>query len=112
VILPYYGLFFLLAIPLVGLRPRTLIYIVGGLLVVGPLLVLGATSLGLEPVTKGAATLNDAVTDPIGFVLQLFVTGYFPAVVYMIYIVAVLPSGGSICPPPGSVPGSWSAGWC
>jgi uncharacterized membrane protein YeiB len=93
VILPYYGLLFLLAIPLVGLRPRTLIYIAGGLLVVGPLLVLGASSLGLGPITEGGLTFHDAVTDPIGFVLQLFVTGYFPAVVYMIYILAGLAIG-------------------
>jgi hypothetical protein len=74
VILPYYGLFFLLVIPLVGLRPRTLICIAGGLLVAGPLLVLWAFSLGLQPVTEGGLTFGDAVTDPIGVVLQLLVT--------------------------------------
>jgi hypothetical protein len=93
VILPYYGLYFLLAIPFVGLRPRTLACIAGGLLVVGPLLLLGATSLGLEPVADGSLTFGDAFTDPIGFVLQLFVTGFFPAVVYMAYIFAGLAIG-------------------
>jgi uncharacterized membrane protein YeiB len=94
VILPYYGLFFLLVIPLVGLRPRTLICIAGGLLVAGPLLVLWAFSLGLQPVTEGGLTFGDAVTDPIGVVLQLLVTSNrFPAVVYMIYILAGLAIG-------------------
>jgi uncharacterized membrane protein YeiB len=93
VILPYYGLFFLLAIPFVGLRPRTLACIAGGLVVVGPLLLLGATRLGLKPVVDGSLTFGDAVTDPIGFILQHFVTGYFPAVVYMAYIFAGLAIG-------------------
>jgi hypothetical protein len=93
VILPYYGLFFLLAIPLVGLRPRTLACITAGLIVVGPLLVLGSYYLGLGPVTDTGPTFSDAVDDPIGFVLQLFVTGVFPAVVYMAYICAGLAIG-------------------
>ncbi|HWJ53709.1 MAG TPA: heparan-alpha-glucosaminide N-acetyltransferase domain-containing protein, partial [Propionibacteriaceae bacterium] len=93
VILPYYGLFFLLAIPFVGLRPRTLACIAGGLVAAGPLLLLGATSLGLEPVVDGSLTFGDALTDPIGFIIQLFVTGYFPAVVYMAYIFAGLAIG-------------------
>ena len=93
VILPYYGLFFLLAIPFIGLRPRTLAFIAGVLVVVGPLILLAATSLGLEPVVDGSLTFNDAVDDPAGFVLQLFVTGFFPAVVYMAYIFVGLAIG-------------------
>jgi len=93
VILPYYGLFFLLAIPLIGLRPRTLAGIVGGLIVVGPLLILGAVSVGLQPAFDGSPTLGDAVTHPIGFVLQLLVTGLFPAAVYMAYICAGMAIG-------------------
>jgi hypothetical protein len=93
VILPYYGLFFLLAIPFLGLRPRTLACIAAGLLVAGPLVLLGASSLGLQPVVDGSLTFGDASTDPIGFVLQLFVTGFFPAVVYMVYIFAGLAIG-------------------
>jgi uncharacterized membrane protein YeiB len=93
VILPYYGLFFLLAIPFVGLRPRTLACIAGGLVVVGPLLLLAATNLGLESVADVTLTFNDAVDDPIGFVLQLFVTGNYPAVVFMAYIFVGLAIG-------------------
>jgi uncharacterized membrane protein YeiB len=93
VILPYYGLYFLLAIPFIGLRPRTLAGIVGGLVVVGPLLLLAATRLGLAPVVDGSLTFRDAVADPIGFILQLLVTGFFPAVVYMAYVFAGLAIG-------------------
>jgi hypothetical protein len=94
VILPYYGLFFLLAIPLVGLRPRTLIGIAGGLVVAGPLLILGMSSLGrLEPALDTSPRLDHIFTDPIGLVLDLFVTGIFPAVVYMAYICTGLAIG-------------------
>ena len=48
-ILAYYGLFFLLAIPLLWLRPRALACIAGVLVVVGPLILLGAFRLGLGP---------------------------------------------------------------
>lgn len=93
VILANYGLFFLLAIPLIGLRPRTLAGIAGGLVVVGPLIILGATVLGLQPVNDDGPTFTDAVTHPLGFLLQLLVTGGFPAVVYMVYLIAGLAIG-------------------
>ena len=93
VILPYYGLFFLLAIPLIGLRPRTLACIAGALIVVGPLLLLGAFNLGMQPAFDSNPTLSAPFTHPIGFVLLLLVTGDFPAAVYMIYICAGLAIG-------------------
>ncbi len=93
VILGYYGLFFLLAIPLLWLRPRTLASIAGVLVVVGPLLLLGAFSLGLGPAFDTSPTLGAPFTHPIGFVLLLLVTGDFPAAVYMIYICAGLAIG-------------------
>lgn len=93
VILPYYGLYFLLAIPLIGLRPRTLVAIAGGLVVVGPLIILGAASLGLDSVTDDSLTFTDLVTHPLGVVLDLFVTGGYPAVIYMIYICVGLAIG-------------------
>jgi uncharacterized membrane protein YeiB len=93
VILPYYGLYFLLAIPLIGLRPRTLVCIAGGLVVVGPLMILGAASRGWEPLSGNSLTFTDLVTHPLDFVVELFVTGSYPAVIYMIYICAGLAIG-------------------
>jgi uncharacterized membrane protein YeiB len=93
VILPYYGLFFLLAIPLVGLRPRTLGAIAAALVVIGPLVLLAASRLGLEPVVDGSLRFGDALAHPGGFALELLVTGLFPAVVYMAYILAGLAIG-------------------
>lgn len=93
VILPVYALLFLLAIPLLGLRSRTLACIAGVLVVVDPLLLLGAFSLGLRPAFDSNPMLSAPFTNPIGFVLQLLVTGPFPAVVYMVYICAGLAIG-------------------
>jgi uncharacterized membrane protein len=93
VILPYYTLFFLLAIPLLGLRPRVLACIAGALIVVGPLLRLGAFSLGLRDAFPDGATLGAPFSDPVGLFLQLLVTGFYPAVVYMAYICAGLAIG-------------------
>jgi uncharacterized membrane protein YeiB len=93
VILTYYGLFFLLAIPLIGLRPRTLACIVGALVVVGPLILLAAPRLGLDAAFDGDPTLTAPFTDPIGLLLQLLVTGDYPAVIYLAYICAGLAIG-------------------
>ena len=93
VILAYYGMFFLLAIPLIGLKPRTLACIAGGLVVVAPLAVLVTFRLGMWPGSGSDPTLSAPFTNPVGLVLQLFVTGDYPAVVYLIYICAGLAIG-------------------
>ncbi len=92
-ILPYYGLLFLLAIPLVGLRPRTLASIAGAVIAVGPLLRLASFYLDLEPAFHPYPTFSAPFSDPIGLALQLLVTGDFPVVVYLAYICAGLAIG-------------------
>ena len=92
VILAYYGAFFLLAIPLVGLRPRTLAGIAGGLVVVSPLILLAAYALDWDEAFT-PLTLGSPFADPVGFVQQLLVTGDFPAVTNMAYICAGLAIG-------------------
>jgi uncharacterized membrane protein YeiB len=86
VILTYYLAFFLLAIPLIGLRPRTLVAIAGGLVAAGPLLLLAAEHWDLEAAFQPDPTLTAPFTDPIGLVLQFLLTGDYPAVTYMAYI--------------------------
>ncbi|GAA1630500.1 heparan-alpha-glucosaminide N-acetyltransferase domain-containing protein [Georgenia ruanii] len=92
VILAYYGAFFLLAIPLVGLRPRTLAGIAVGLVVVSPLILLASYALGWEEAVD-RLTLSAPLSNPGGFVQQLLVTGDFPAVTNMAYICAGLAIG-------------------
>jgi uncharacterized membrane protein YeiB len=95
VILAFYGLCFLLAIPLIGLRARTLAIIAGVLAVVSPLILLAASYLGVtEPAFDAEElTFTAPLHDPLGFVAQLFITGYFPVAIYMIYICAGMAIG-------------------
>ncbi len=93
VILSYYGLCFLLAIPLIGLRPRTLACIAGALVAVAPLLLLASYKLGLQPAFGSNPTLTAPFTNPAGFLLMLLVTGDYPVVVLMIYICSGLAIG-------------------
>jgi uncharacterized membrane protein YeiB len=86
VILAYYGVFFLLAIPLIGLRPRTLIGIAGALVVVAPLVLLASEYRGWESGFDTDPTLGALFTDPLDLLATLVVTGEYPAVVYMSYI--------------------------
>jgi uncharacterized membrane protein YeiB len=86
VILSYYGMYFLLAIPLIGLRPRTLIGIAGILVVVAPLILLASEYQGWESGFDTDPTLSAPVTNPLGLLSLLLVTGEYPAVVYMAYI--------------------------
>jgi uncharacterized membrane protein len=86
VILPYYGLFFLLAIPLISLRPLALAGIATALTVVGPLLEMAEHSLDLPAPFIPNPTLTSPFVDPIGFVVELFVSGGYPAGVYMAYL--------------------------
>jgi uncharacterized membrane protein YeiB len=93
VILTFYGLYFLLTIPLIGLRPRILTGIAGGLVVVGPLILLASEYLGWEAAFDPDPTLSAPFTDPLGLFLQLLVTGDYPAVVCMAYICVGLAIG-------------------
>ena len=86
-ILPYYGLFFLLAIPLLGLTPRGIGGVVAAAVALGPVLLLGVADgdwpdLGLD----GDPTLGTLFEDPVGLFTLLTVTGEYPAVVYLAYL--------------------------
>ncbi|MGH3926836.1 MAG: heparan-alpha-glucosaminide N-acetyltransferase domain-containing protein, partial [Pseudonocardiaceae bacterium] len=90
VILPHYAVLFFLAIPLLGLRPRTLTLIVIALIAVAPLVVLaGRLFLG------GASdpTLDTLVDAPSGLIVGLLVTGTYPALAYLAYLCAGLALG-------------------
>ncbi|MGR6965122.1 DUF418 domain-containing protein [Geodermatophilus sp. URMC 61] len=92
-ILTFYGMFFLLAIPLIGLRPRTLVGIAAALVVLGPLVLMAAHHLGLEDPFDPLPTLASPVTAPGDLLLLVLLTGTFPAVTYMAYICVGLAIG-------------------
>jgi uncharacterized membrane protein YeiB len=93
VILAFYGLYFLLALPLLRLRARTLAITAAGIAVVGPLLAFALRSVLSEP-AAAAIRAHDPL-DRIGGVglLDLLLTGFYPAITWMAFIVAGMALG-------------------
>jgi uncharacterized membrane protein YeiB len=92
-ILAYYAVFFLCAIPLIGLPPRALAALSAALVLVGPLVLVEAARLGLPDSGTGEPTFGTLVTDPVGLLSQIFFTGVYPVVTYMAYLCAGLAIG-------------------
>ncbi|MGA8211565.1 MAG: heparan-alpha-glucosaminide N-acetyltransferase domain-containing protein [Nocardioidaceae bacterium] len=84
VILPYYGLMFLLVIPLLGLRSRSLLGVSLALVVLAPLLVLATFATSLP---NDEPTLSTLI-HPVDLLVPLLLTGTSPAVAYLAFICA------------------------
>jgi uncharacterized membrane protein YeiB len=82
VILPYYGVMFLLAIPLLRRRSPVLIGISIGLVLLAPLVVLASFTTNLP---NDEPTLA-ALIHPVELFSPLLVTGSYPIVAYMAFI--------------------------
>jgi uncharacterized membrane protein YeiB len=93
VILPFYALMFLLAVPLLTLRPAQLFALSGALAVLGPVLLVALARTGLEFGERPDPTPVTVVTDPSGLLEQLSVSGAYPVVVYAAYLCAGLAAG-------------------
>ncbi|MFI7584720.1 heparan-alpha-glucosaminide N-acetyltransferase domain-containing protein [Kocuria sp. M1N1S27] len=91
-ILVHYGLFFLLALPFLALRARTLLLCAGAFLLAGPLLIHWLGDMVPEH-TSANPTFAHVVTEPIALFWQLTLTGTYPAVTYMAYVLAGLALG-------------------
>jgi uncharacterized membrane protein len=87
VILPYYAVMFLLAIPLVFLP--TWAVAVAGVLIAGGLPVLSHIALDrLPPATLLNPTLGYLLHHPLGLLAELSITGEYPALPWMAYLCA------------------------
>nr|WP_225859552.1 heparan-alpha-glucosaminide N-acetyltransferase domain-containing protein [Streptomyces albicerus] len=93
VILPCYALLFLLALPLLGLRPRTLACAALGIAVVAPIIVHAAAGRLLAPRFDGDPTLTHVFTDLIAVAVDLLVVGDYPAAAWPTCICAGLAIG-------------------
>jgi uncharacterized membrane protein len=97
VILPYYAVLFLLAIPLLRLPVRRLLPLTIGLALVVPLLSYATRSLLPEALLVGAGEANLVLTDvrdaPVQLVVELLLTGVYPALTYLVYLCAGLTIG-------------------
>src|SRR5262245_34492598 len=79
VILTYYAVLFLLGLPFLALRARTLLWVAAGWAVVAP--VLSHLVRPYMPVRLGASpSLDFLVVAPLRLVEELLFTGYYPAV--------------------------------
>lgn len=82
VILPSYAVTFLLVLPFLALRPPVVGILAGVAAVVGPTLLAVLTS----PTAQGLSPVEEAVGDEPGYVLDLVLTGYYPALVWIAYM--------------------------
>ena len=92
VILPAYAVLFLLALPFMGVRRRWLLLAAGVAAVVSPTLV------ALVAVPDGGPSLAarlSGLADPVHLPGDELVTGYYPALVYLAYVLLGLAVGRS-----------------
>jgi uncharacterized membrane protein len=92
VILSSYGLLCLLTIPLLGCRPSLLARIAALVMVIAPLIVTATVDSG-APGPEGNLTFICLVADPSGLITGLFVTGFYPVLAYLAFIIAGLAIG-------------------
>jgi hypothetical protein len=93
-ILPFYALLFLLAIPLIGCAPLVLAGVATGLIVAGPVLLVATAPARLPYAGSDLdPSFGTLVHDPLGLLVQLFITGEYPVLVYLAYICAGLAIG-------------------
>jgi hypothetical protein len=95
VILPYYGMLFLLAIPLLGMRARNLAVLTAALVAVAPVVVLWTVAdVGDADLDGGGnLTFTALFDDPGGFLAALMVTGTYPVLIYLVYLAAGMALG-------------------
>lgn len=85
VILAYYAMMFLLALPLLRLRVRTLLILAGGIAVAAPFLMQGVRDSlpDMQDIDPNFSTL---AADPGGVLGQVLLSGTYPALPWMAYI--------------------------
>jgi uncharacterized membrane protein len=92
VILAYYAVLFVVAVPLLGLGPRRLAGLALGVALLAPFL----SSVLRADLPRGPAaspTLDTLVEDPVGLLRVLLVTGYYPVLGWTAYLCAGLAVG-------------------
>jgi uncharacterized membrane protein YeiB len=93
VILPYYAIMFLLAVPLLGVRPVPLAVLSLTLAAAATFTVFATVGAVADPSDGIDPTIGDALRHPVGLLVLLLVGGAYPAVVWLAYITAGLAIG-------------------
>ncbi len=94
VILTYYAVLFVLALPFLGLRPGTLALLAVAWAVIAPV-VSHLLRAHVAPGPGVQVGLEELVTHPGSSLVRLLLTGYYPAFVWMAYVLAGLAVGRS-----------------
>ncbi|MFJ6416339.1 heparan-alpha-glucosaminide N-acetyltransferase domain-containing protein [Paeniglutamicibacter sp. NPDC091659] len=92
IILAYYGVMFLLAVPLLGLAPRVLAMLSVVFAIGGSILLQAVRGVIPEPEDDNL-TFGTLFTEPLTTAGQLLFTGFYPAVPWMAYMCAGLAIG-------------------
>jgi uncharacterized membrane protein len=93
VILNFYGVYFLLALPLVRLRAKVLAITAAVLTFAGPLLSFGLKKLLTEPITNSINAYDPIHRLSDEGLLHLLLTGLYPAITWMPFIVTGMALG-------------------
>ncbi|KND43287.1 DUF418 domain-containing protein, partial [Streptomyces stelliscabiei] len=93
IILGFYGVYFLLALPLVRLRARTLAIIAAAFALVTPQLAFVLTSLLTSPVQESINAYDPLRRLSEVGVLDLLLTGFYPALTWMSFVIAGMALG-------------------
>ncbi|MFC7308129.1 DUF418 domain-containing protein [Streptomyces monticola] len=88
IILAFYGVYFLLALPLLRLRAGTLAMIAAGLALVTPQLAFVLTSRMSDSVQQGINAYDPLHRLSEVGVLDLLLTGFYPAITWMPFVIA------------------------
>jgi uncharacterized membrane protein len=92
VILAYYAVLFVVALPLLGLGPRRLATLAVSVALVAPLLSMALRD-GLPAAPGRSPTPRSLVEDPVGLLQTLVLTGYYPVLGWTAYLCAGLAVG-------------------
>ncbi|HEX4252176.1 MAG TPA: Pls/PosA family non-ribosomal peptide synthetase [Pseudonocardia sp.] len=95
VILPYYAVFFVLALPLLGLRGWALGLLASALLVVAPAVLVLTFGAGLPVISTTNPTFATLVNEPLALLSEVLLTGPYPAITYLVYLLVGLAIGRS-----------------
>jgi uncharacterized membrane protein len=95
VILPYYAVMFVLALPLLGLRRWGLGLLAAALLVVSPVMLVLTFGANLPVIGTTNPTFVTVVQDPLGLLSEVFLTGPYPAITYLVDLLVGLAIGRS-----------------
>ncbi|MGY1617071.1 heparan-alpha-glucosaminide N-acetyltransferase domain-containing protein [Geodermatophilus sp. SYSU D00691] len=95
VILPYYALLFVLAIPLLSLSIRALL-LTAAAIAVGMPVISHLLRAGTETTTAANPTFGDVAARPGGLLTELALTGTYPALIWVAYLCVGLAVGRAL----------------